>query len=103
MPRRTPWLVFRERPFATTAPEERDVSLSVASQQVDGREMRGKVDKVERVTSAVRDALMAYQNLDGPDAALVIVALFGVTHSKRVAPLLEDLARSVQPAQKTQR
>jgi len=31
------------------------------------------------------------------------VALFGVTHSKRVAPLLEDLARSVQPAQKTQR
>ena len=102
MPRRTPWLVFREPAFATTAPEERDVSLSVESQKhVDGHEMRGRVDKVERVTSAVRDALMAYQNLDGPDAALVIVALFGVTHSKRLAPLLEDLARSVQPAQKT--
>jgi hypothetical protein len=60
--------------------------------------MRRKVDKVERVTNALRDALMAYGNLDGPDAALVIVTLFGVTHSKRVAPLLEDLARSVQPA-----
>ena len=61
------------------------------------------MDKVELVTHALRDALMTYQNLDGPDAALVIVALFGVTHSKRVAPLLEDLARSVQPAHKTQR
>jgi hypothetical protein len=60
------------------------------------------LDKVERVTTGLRDALMAYGNLDGPDAALVIVALFGVTQSKRVAPLLEDLARSVQPAQKTQ-
>ena len=63
--------------------------------------MRGKVDKVELVTNALRDALMAYRNLDGPDAALVIVALFGVTHSKRTAPLLEDLALSVQPAAKT--
>ena len=59
------------------------------------------MDNVERVTNALRDALIAYGNLDGPDAALVIVALFGVTHSKRVAPLLEDLARSVQPVQKT--
>lgn len=60
------------------------------------------MDKVERITSALRDALTAYGNLDGPDAALVIAALFGITNSKRVAPLLEDLARSVQPAQKTQ-
>lgn len=66
--------------------------------QADSREMRGKVDKVELVTNALRDSLMAYRNLDGPDAALAIVALFGVTHSKRTAPLLEDLARSVQPA-----
>jgi hypothetical protein len=62
--------------------------------------MRYKVDKVERVTNALRDALMAYPNLNGPDAALVIVTLFGVTQSKRVAPLLEDLARSVQPVSK---
>ena len=34
------------------------------------------MDKVELVTHALRDALMTYQNLDGPDAALVIVALF---------------------------
>ena len=63
--------------------------------------MRGKVDNVELVTKSLRDALLAYQDLDGPDAALVIVELFGVTHSKRVAPLLEDLARSLQPVPKT--
>ena len=60
------------------------------------------MDNVERVTNELRDALNSYGKLDGPDAALVIVALFGATHSKRVAPQLEDLARSVQPAQKTQ-
>jgi len=76
-------------------------SLGTNDRAANRREMRRKVVKVERVTSALRDALMAYGNLDGPDAALVIVALFGVTHSKRVAPLLENLARSVQPAQKS--
>jgi hypothetical protein len=71
-----------------------------AQATADSREMRYKVDKVERVTNALRDALMAYPNLNGPDASLVIVTLFGVTQSKRVAPLLEDLARSVQPVSK---
>jgi len=49
------------------------------------------------VTKALRNALMAYRNLDGPDAALVIVALFGVTNAKRVAPMVDELAHSVQP------
>jgi hypothetical protein len=58
------------------------------------------MDQVERVTNALRDALVAYEKLDGPDSALVIVALFGVTHSKRLAPMLEEIAQSVQPASK---
>jgi hypothetical protein len=56
------------------------------------------MDKVESVTKALRDALAAYAKLDGPDTALVIVALFGVLHSKRLAPLLEEIAHNVQPA-----
>ena len=31
------------------------------------------MDKVELVTNALRDALVAYEKLDGPDCALVIV------------------------------
>jgi len=75
-------------------------SLGTNDRAANRREMRRKVDKVERVTSALRDALMAYGNLDGPDAALVIVALFCVTHSKRVAPLLENLAQREAGAKK---
>ena len=44
----------------------------------------------------LRDALTAYRNLDGPDTALVIVGLFVVTQSKRLAPMLEEIAQSVQ-------
>ena len=58
------------------------------------------MDQVERVTNALRDALVAYEKLDGPDSALVIVALFGVTHSKRLAPMLEEISQSAQPASK---
>jgi len=65
------------------------------------REVKAQDGQGRTRHNALRDALMAYGNLDGPDAALVIAALFGVTNSKRVAPLLEDLARSVQPAQRT--
>lgn len=54
------------------------------------------MDKVELVTNALRDALRAYETLDGPDQALVIVALFGVTQSKRLAPMLEEVAQHVQ-------
>jgi len=61
------------------------------------------MDEVELVTNALRDALAAYEKLDGPDSALVIVALFGVSHSKRLAPLLEEIAHNVQPASKTPR
>ena len=59
------------------------------------------MDNVERVTSALRDALTSYEKLDGPDQALVIVALFGMTQSKRLAPMLEEIAQHVQPASKT--
>ena len=56
------------------------------------------MDKVELVTNTLRDALTAYEKLDGPDQALVIVALFGVTQSKRLAPMLEEVAQHVQAA-----
>jgi len=55
------------------------------------------MDKVELVTDALRDALTAYRKLDGPDTALVIIALFGM-QSKRLAPMLEEIAQSVQSA-----
>jgi hypothetical protein len=58
------------------------------------------MDMVESITKALRDALVAYAKLDGPDTAIVIVALFGVTQSKRLAPMLEEIALSVQPASK---
>ena len=54
------------------------------------------MDNVERVTGELRDALTAYGKLNGPDTALVIVALFGVTNSKRLAPLLQEAAHNVQ-------
>ena len=62
--------------------------------------MKDKMDNVELVTNTLRDGLAAYAKLDGPDTALVIVALFGVTQSKRLAPMLEEIAQSVQPANK---
>ena len=56
---------------------------------------------VDRVTTALRDALAAYSRLDGPDASLVVLALFGVPQSKRLAPMLEVIAQNVQPASGT--
>ena len=53
------------------------------------------MNRADLVTNALRDALTAYSNLDGPETALVIVALFG-TQSKRLAPMLEEIAQSVQ-------
>ena len=58
------------------------------------------MDKVELVTNALSDALAAYAKLNGPDSALVIVALFGVRESERLAPMLGEIAQSVQPASK---
>ena len=37
------------------------------------------MDKVDRVTNGLRDALTAYAQLDPYDTARVVVALFGVT------------------------
>jgi hypothetical protein len=54
------------------------------------------MEKVDRVTAALRDALAAYAALDQPSAARVVVALFGVTNSKRLAPMLDECARNVQ-------
>ena len=59
------------------------------------------MDQVQLVTNALRDALTAYEKLDGPDQALVIVALFGVTQSKRLAPMLEEIVQHVQPTSQT--
>ena len=58
------------------------------------------MNKADLVTNALRDALTAYRKLDGPDTGLVIVALFGVTQSKRLAPMLEEIAQAVQSASK---
>ena len=60
------------------------------------------MNKPDLVANALRDALTAYRKLDGPDTALVIVALFG-TQSKRLAPMLEEIAQAVQPASKLAR
>ncbi len=60
--------------------------MELALRTTNGREMKDEDDKVELVTNALRDALIAYEKLDGPDNALVIVALFGVTQSKRLLP-----------------
>ena len=57
------------------------------------------MNNADLVTNALRDALTAYGKLDGPDTALVIVALFG-NQSKRLAPMLEEIAQSVQPTSK---
>ena len=57
--------------------------------------------KADDVTNALRDALTAYGKLGGSDAALVVVALFGVTQSKRLAPMLEEIANNVQQASKS--
>ena len=57
-----------------------------------------QMNQVDLVTNALRDALLAYSKPDGPDTALVIVALFGVSQSKRLAPLLQEIAHNVQRA-----
>ena len=59
------------------------------------------MDQAERVTDALRTALTTYAQLDPPGAARVVVALFGLADVKRLAPLLDELARNVQPAQNT--
>lgn len=59
------------------------------------------MDKVDRVTDALRDALTAFAGLEATGQARLVVALFGLMHSKRLAPLLDELARHVQPAQTT--
>ena len=80
--------------------KRRRVRLESAHGSLDRRQVKKQLDKVELVTNALRDALMAYEELDGPDQALVIVALFGVTQSKRLAPMLEAVAQHGQSASK---
>jgi hypothetical protein len=55
---------------------------------------------VNRITNGLRDALTAYAQLDTHHTARIVVALFDVTEAKRTAPMLDELARSVQPASK---
>jgi hypothetical protein len=55
------------------------------------------MDRIDRVSAALRDALIAYAKLDQASMPRVVVSLFGITQSKRLAPMLDELARHVQP------
>ena len=55
------------------------------------------MDEAEIVTNSLRDSLTAFLQLDQSTAARVVVALYGVPQSKRLAPMLDVIARNVQP------
>ena len=57
------------------------------------------MDEAELVTNSLRDSLTAFVKLDQPTAARVVVALYGVPQSKRLASMLDVIARNVQPKQ----
>jgi hypothetical protein len=54
------------------------------------------MNRVDRVTNELRSALIAYTQLDAHGTARAVVALFGLGQSKRLAPLLDEIARNVQ-------
>ena len=58
------------------------------------------MNKVDLVTNALRDVLAVYAKRDGPDATLLIIALFAISQSKRLGPMLQEIAHGVQPASK---
>ena len=62
------------------------------------------MDKIEATAKALLGALMKYASLEprGTAPAAVAQSLFGVAASRRLLPLLDELAHSVQqPARKT--
>jgi hypothetical protein len=62
------------------------------------------MDEIEATAKALRGALMKYASLEPRATARVAVAqsLFGVSASRRLLPMLDELSHSVQqPARKT--
>ena len=62
-----------------------------------------RMDAIEATAKALQAALTKYAGLDPSSTARASVAqqIFGVTASRRLLPMLDELARSVQPVQKT--
>ena len=60
------------------------------------------MDQIEASAKALRDALTKYAALEphGTARAAVAQSLFGVPASRRLLPMLDELAQSVQPASK---
>jgi len=60
------------------------------------------MDQIEASAKALRNALTKYAALEqhGTARAAVAQSLFGVPASKRLGPMLDELAHSVQPASK---
>jgi len=60
------------------------------------------MDQIEASAKALRDALTQYAALEQHGTARVAVAksLFGVPATRRLLPMLDELAHSVQPASK---
>jgi len=60
------------------------------------------MDQIESIAKALHGALTKYASLEvrGTARAAVAQSLFGVPASKRLLPMLDELAHSVQPASK---
>ena len=54
------------------------------------------MDEIEATTKALHAALTKYASLAPHGTARVVVALFGLTHAKRLAPMLDEIAHAVQ-------
>lgn len=54
----------------------------------------------ERLTSMLRDDLTSYASLKAAARAAIAQALFGVAASRRLLPMLDELAHAVQPRRK---
>jgi hypothetical protein len=50
-----------------------------------------------RCVHSLRNDASAFAQLHQPTAARVVVALYGVPQSKRLAPMLDVIARNLQP------
>jgi hypothetical protein len=61
------------------------------------------MDDIESTAKALRSALTKYASLEarGTARAAVAQSLFGVPASRRLLPMLDELAQSVQPVEKS--
>ena len=60
------------------------------------------MDEIESTAKALHGALAQYASLEprGTARATVAQSLFGIPASRRLLPMLDELAQSVQPASK---